>query len=69
MVRFSEPFFLTPTFQRVFKKVTDKKLFVLAVSFKRHSIANFIDYHFMQDLHKLREKSTTGSPKTLGGAG
>ena len=61
--------FLTPTFQRVFKKVTDKKLFVLAVSFKRHSIANFVGYHFMLDLHKLREKATTGSPKTLGGAG
>ena len=43
--------------------MTDKKLFALAVSFKHHSIANFIGYRLIPKLNKSRDNFTTQSQK------
>ena len=57
--------FFTPTFSTFFSKVTHKKVFLLAVSFKRHSIGNLIGYHLTTDWNESREKSTNDTLKTL----
>ena len=44
--------------------MTDKKLFALAVSFKHHSIANFIIYRLIPKLNKSRDNLTTQSQKS-----
>ena len=57
--------FFYPYIFNFFQKWLTKKVFLLAVSFKRHSIGNLIGYHLTTDWNESREKSTNDTLKTL----